>query len=143
MLYLKANVSDEKVFDGNGVAVPDAISFYFDPKNLSPLLPDENIFSVTVTASGQCTYRQGKNKSWSDWIPQNIVAKSKRHNNGYQIELAIPWSALKHNLKLNERIGFHVEVLETSTGIKHDYIEPLSGNITNAPYSWSPLYLID
>jgi hypothetical protein len=143
-LYLTAEVNDKKVFDTSGdVSRDDAIGFYLDPKNLSLQLPDENIFSIIVTAGGKCVYRQGKDRSWSDWAPTGIKSSSKRTINGYQIRLAVPWAALKHQPKTNERIGFHAVVFETSTGSQHDYIEPLSGNTTDAPYSWSPLYLID
>lgn len=141
-LYFTAEVNDKKVFDASGdVLRDDAIGFFLDPKNLSLQFPGENIFSIVVTAGGKCVYRQGKDRSWSDWNPRGIKSSSKRTINGYQIRVAIPWAALKHQPKIKERFGFHAVVFETSTGKLHDYAEPLSGNITDAPYSWSPLYL--
>jgi Carbohydrate family 9 binding domain-like/BNR repeat-like domain len=143
-LYLTADVRDEKVFDASGdVSKDDAMGFYLDPRNLSLELPGENIFLIIVTAGGKCSYKQGRNHLWSEWSPSGIKAKSKTNDNGYRIELEVPWSALKYQPKLNQRIGFHAVVFETSTGRRHDYTEPLSGNITGAPYSWSPLYLTD
>ena len=143
-LFLTAEVHDEKVFWASGDAEKDdAIQFFLDPRNLSLVLPDENIFSVTVTAGGMCVFKQGKNGSWSEWIPTGVISKSKKSSDGYQVELAIPWDALNYKPKKNERMGFHAVVLETSTGMGHAYEEALAGNITEASYSWSPLFLTD
>lgn len=144
MLFLTAEVHDGNVFSTSGdAAKDDAIQFFLDPRNLSLVLPDENIFSVTVTAGGTCVFKQGKNGLWSEWKPTGVIAKSKKSGDGYQIELAIPWNALNYIPKKNERIGFHAVVLETSTGIRHAYGEALAGNITDASYSWSRLFLTD
>jgi len=142
--FLLADVRDKKVFSTSSDAGnDDAVQFFLDPQNRSLISPDENIFSITVTAGGKCFYRQGKDGSWIDWSPSGVVAKSKTTPNGYQLEVAIPWTALKYIPKTNQRIGFHATVLETSTGTQHAYEEPLPGNITDASYSWSPLFLIE
>ncbi len=144
MFFLTADVQDNKVFSASGdLQKDDAVQFFLDPQNRSLQLPDENIFSVTVTAGGKCFYQQGKNGSWVHWKPSGIVTKSRETDTGYHIEVAIPWTVLHYVPKTNQRIGFHATVLETATGIQHDYAEPLAGNITDAPYSWSPLFLID
>lgn len=144
MLFLIADVQDKNVFSSsNDLQKNDAIQFLIDPQNLSLQLPDENIFSVTVTAAGKCSYKQGKGGSWIEWKPSGIAAKSSNTATGYRLEVAIPWAAINYTPKMNERIGFHAIVLETSTGIQHTYEEPLAGNITDAPYSWSPLFLTD
>lgn len=142
--FLRAEVQDKKVFSASyDPQRDDAIQFFLDPQNLSLLLPDEDIFSITVTAAGKCFYKQGKNGSWVDWKPAGIVAKSWATATGYQLQVAIPWAAVHYIPKTNERIGFHATVLETSDGTQRTYAEPLAGNITDAPYSWSPLFLTD
>lgn len=143
-LFLTGDVSDEKVFAATGTPeTDDGVQFLLDPQNLSLMSPDENIFSITVTAGGKCFFKQGKNGSWSEWNPSGIVATSEQRAMGYRIELAIPWPTIKYDPVKNDRIGFHAVVLETSSGTSHDYAEPLAGNITDASFSWSPMFLID
>ena len=144
MIFLAANVRDEKIFSASGdPQKDDAIQFFLDPQNRSLQLPDENIFSITVTAGGKVFYKQGKNGQWIDWSPAGIGVKSRHTASGYQLEVSVPWAALHHIPEKNKRIGFHAAVLETSNGIHHAYTEALAGNITDAPYSWSPLVLTD
>jgi hypothetical protein len=78
-----------------------------------------------------------------NWSPAGVVAKSNRTANGYTLEIAIPWDAIHHTPKKNVRLGFHAAILETSNGMHHTYIEPVAGNVTEAPYTWSPLFLTD
>jgi hypothetical protein len=142
--FITADVHDEKVVSmSNDPTKDDAIQFFIDPKNLSLILPDEDIFSLTVTAAGKSFYKQGKNGRWINWSPSGIVTRSKQKTRGYILEIAIPWTALQHIPQKNVRMGFHAAILETSTGIQHAYTEPLAGNITDASYTWSPLFLTD
>jgi hypothetical protein len=144
VLFLTADVNDNKVFSSSGDRKKDdAVQFYLDPQNLSFRSPDKNIFCVTITAGGKAFYNEGKNGSWADWKPIGVESKFRETVTGYHVEVAIPWTALNHSPQKNKRIGFHASILETTTGIGHDYSEPLAGNITDAPYSWSPLFLID
>ncbi|HZB14397.1 MAG TPA: sugar-binding protein [Chryseolinea sp.] len=144
LLFITADVEDNQVFSSSGdPRKDDAVQFYLDPQNLSLRSPDKNIFRVTVTAGGRAYYNEGKNGTWDFWKPTGVVSKSRETASGYQVEVAIPWAVLNHSPQKNKRIGFHASVMETTTGIRHDYSEPLAGNITNAPYSWSPLFLID
>jgi hypothetical protein len=144
MFFVMADVQDEEVFSAsNDPQRDDAIQLFLDPANLSVKSPQENIFSVTVTAGGKCFYKQGKNGFWIDWNPSGVTTKSRETVNGYYLEVAIPWAVLRHIPEKNKRIGFHAAVLETSTGIPHTYVEPLAGNVPDAPYSWSPLFLTD
>ena len=144
MFFLIADVQDEKIFSTSGdPQKDDAIQLFLDPGNLSVKSPQENIFSIIVTAAGKCFYKQGKNGFWIDWNPSGITTQSSRTANGYRLEVAIPWTVLHHVPEKNKRIGFHASILETSTGIRHTYVEPLAGNVTGASYSWSPLFLTD
>lgn len=144
MFFLIADVQDDKVFSAsNDPQKDDAIQLFLDPANLSVTSPQENIFSVTVTAGGKCFYKQGKNGFWIDWSPSGIATKAKKTANGYQLEVAIPWAVLQYVPEKNKRIGFHAAVRETSTGIQQRYVEPLAGNVTDASYSWSTLFLTD
>jgi hypothetical protein len=144
MLFLTADVYDENVFSASGNKDhDDAIQFFLDPQNLSLVSPGENVFTITVTAGGVGDYKQGRNGGWCDWTPSGVISKSKKTDRGYQLELGIPWQALKHKPQMNKRIGFHAMILETSTGIRRAYAEPLAGNISEASYSWSPLFLTD
>jgi hypothetical protein len=142
--FIAAEVHDEKVMSKSGDPLKDdAIQFFIDPKNRSLTLPDENIFSVTLTAGGACFYKEGKNGRWIDWTASGITTKSSQALNGYVVEVAIPWAAFHHTPEKNVRIGFHATILETSTGSQHAYVEPLAGNVTDGSYTWSPLFLTE
>jgi len=144
MFFIAADVQDKKVFSESGdPQKDDGVQFFLDPQNRSLQLPDENIFLVTVTAGGKCFYHQGKNGSWISWKPNGIITKSRATMTGYQLEIAIPWTVLRYLPKTNQRLGFHATLLEATNGFQHTYAEPLAGNITDASYSWSPLFLID
>ena len=144
MLYLVAEVNDKNVFASSSDAQKDdGIQVYIDPKNLAAIAPVANVFSFTMTAGGKIFYTQGKDGHWVDWNPAGVQMKVSATESGYSIEAAIPWSALNGRPEKDTRIGFHAELRETSNGIKHDYIEPLSGNVADAPYTWSPLFLTD
>jgi hypothetical protein len=142
--FITAYVLDERVVSTSSDPMKDdAIQFFLDPKNRSLILPGEDIFSVTITAGGKTFFKQGKNGQWSNWSPSGVVTRSKPTPRGYILEIAIPWTALQHIPQKNVRMGFHAAILETSTGIQHAYTEPLAGNITDASYTWSSLFLTD
>jgi hypothetical protein len=141
VLFLTADVSDQNILASGDVEKDDGMQFFLDPQNRSLTFPDENIFSIRVTAAGQCLYRQGKDGRWVNWNPSGIKTTAQRTPMGYRIEMTIPWGALHHIPVKEKRIGLHAVVLETSTGLQHDYIEPLGGNVTDASYTWSPLFL--
>jgi hypothetical protein len=144
MLYFVADVDDKRVFHTSGdLQKDDAIQFFLDPQNLSLTKPDKNIFSIAVTAGGKAFYQQGNNGAWSDWKPVGIKIKSKRTDAGYQLEIVIPWGTINHHPEGNKRMGFHAAVLETSNGKGHTYVEPIAGNTTDVPYTWSPLFLTE
>lgn len=142
--FITADVHDEKVFSASGdYEKDDAIQFFLDPNNLALTSPGANIFQITVTAGGKCFYKEGKNGRWVDWHPSGIVGRSNNIPHGYRVAVEIPWRAIHHTPEKNVRLGFHAAILETSSGIEHAYIEPLAGNVTDASYTWSPLFLID
>jgi hypothetical protein len=144
MLYFAAEVRDEKVFYTSGdPRKDDAIQFFLDPQNLSPNAPDQGIFSIIITAAGMGFCKQGKNGAWIDWKPVEIKTKSKRTATGYQVEVGIPWTVIHCRSEINKRIGFHAVILENSGGDQHAYTEPIAGNKSDAPYTWSPLFLTE
>jgi hypothetical protein len=144
MLYFAAEVRDEKVFDTSSDPLKDdAIQFFLDPENLSTNVPVESIFFMTITAAGMGFYKQGKNGAWSDWKAVGVEIESKRTATGYQMEVGIPWTAIHRRPEMNMRIGFHAAILENSGGDQQAYTEPIAGNTTDAPYTWSPLFLTE
>ncbi|HEX6227009.1 MAG TPA: sugar-binding protein, partial [Chryseolinea sp.] len=143
-IFFTAVINDGKVVSSAEDAQEnDALQFFLDPQNQSTELPDENIFCLTVTASGKYIFKEGKKGSWTDRNATGIEATSVADDSGYHIEVAIPWTALNTVPEPNQRMGFHAALIETSNGRQHSYVEPLAGNISDAPYTWSPLFLIE
>jgi hypothetical protein len=141
LLYVAAEINDEKVYASGDPDKDDAIQFFLDPKKLGPNVPDEHIFSITVTAGGKGSYKQGKKGTWIDWKPIGVELKSNRTTTGYQIEVGIPWTVLNHQAKANQQIGFHAMIFESSNGTRHQYAEPIAGNISDVPKTWCALSL--
>ena len=120
----------------------DGVRLLLDAGNLSSRPDGGNIYAMFITPAGKAFYQQRRNDQWIAWSPKGIAIKSKRLADGYQFEVSIPWSVLSASPLINKRIGFHAEVNESSSGI-HRYTESLSGNVTDQPFTWSPLVLTD
>ncbi len=142
-LYLHADVKDFHVFTNNSDALSnDAISFSLDPKNISTSSPAEGIYSVIVDASGRIITLQGKNGQWATWVTDEVAAKAQKNQNGYSIDVTIPWNSIGGFVGFDKRIGFNACLFENSSGKSPDYSESIGGNLPDIPYTWSPAYLI-
>jgi hypothetical protein len=137
-LYISATVKDADVVT-NG-AVTDGVQFYLDPANRSTATPTQGIFRMSVTAAGQVTLVEGEEGSWAARKASNVQQKLTRTPAGYQIEIGIPWSAVK--VKPTATIRFHAVMTDVTTA-GATYREPLSGNEHEKPYTWLPLNLVN
>jgi hypothetical protein len=138
-LYVLAEVYDKQVIEGSNTAANDGFRIYIDPENRSTTIPDVGIFSLDVAPSGQINLREGTGGDWKLKEADGIDVKSKLTQSGYQVEIAVPWNALGGMPGVEKRIGFHTSLIESSTA--RSYEEPLSGNLNNVPYTWSPMFL--
>jgi hypothetical protein len=142
-LFFAVDVKDKNI--ATSMSDPeknDGIRLFLDVQNLSQSSNPENVYAIFITAAGNTFYEKRKHDQWTAWNANTIAVKSKRLAGSYQIEVSIPWSALSCSPVKNKRIGFHAEVNERSKDI-HRYTEPLSGNVTDQPFTWSPLFLTD
>ncbi|MBL0739992.1 exo-alpha-sialidase [Chryseolinea lacunae] len=141
-LHGQIQVKDEHVFSGTGDPVHDGIRVLLDPQNISTTAPAPGIFALTLFADGKMLFEQGKDGHWTPQHTTGIQTSITKTADGYQANVSIPWNLVQGRPPLNSRIGFHAVLLETTTGKTLDYTEPMAGNITDAPYSWSTLRLV-
>jgi hypothetical protein len=141
-LAFAVRVTDKDIATADDAEKTDGVRLLLDVSSLSAKTDTENVYSVFITPDSKVFYQQRKHDQWNAWSPKGIAIKSKRITDGYQIEVNIPWTAWSCLPEKNKRIGFHAEVSERSGG-KHRYTEPLSGNITDQPFTWSSLVLTD
>lgn len=134
--YVLADVID------NDVTPEDAVIFYFDPKRQSGEFIDENVFSLEVSSQGKVVARRGGSRSWKDWKSGKVSSAVKRTERGYRWEIGIPWTEFGVRAAINNTFGFQV-LLHERTASGAGYEESLSGNQNDAPFTWSPVNLID
>ena len=138
-LYVFAKVKDSEVVNANSIGESDGFNLYLDPKNQSLIAPGNSIFKLEFGQTAAFSMSEGENSKWkkSDKI-QGIVSITVKTATGYQIEAKIPWSLLGGMPSKQTRMGCNVE-LRTKGGTS--YLESISGNIAEKPYSWSSLKL--
>ena len=138
-LYVFAKVKDSEVVNANSIGESDGFNLYLDPKNQSLIAPGNSIFKLEFGQTAAFSMSEGENSKWkkSDKI-QGIVSTTVKTATGYQIEAKIPWSLLGGMPSKQTRIGCNVE-LRTKGGTS--YLESISSNIAEKPYSWSSLKL--
>ncbi len=142
-LLFTVRVKDKSIdVSGSDPEKNDGIRLLVDVRNLSANPNVENVYAIFITAAGKTFYKKRTDAQWTSWSPQTIAAKSKRLADGYQLEVSIPWTTMSCSPAKNKRIGFQAEVNESSNGA-HRYTEPISGNVTDQPVTWSPLILTD
>lgn len=129
-IYLSAQVEDENVRSNDGV------TWYLDPTNKSTTQPDIGLYSIHAFQNGDVIVSEGLNGQWIDNQDVSLEANVKKNDDGYVIELAVGWNELSAEPLLNSRIGLHAVLVESS-----GYSEPIAGNITSKPFTWSHLSL--
>lgn len=138
-LYVFATVKDSQVINGNSATESDGLSLYLDPKNRSLVAPGKSIFKIELGQISVFSIYEGENSKWKKLDnTKGISTTTIKTANGYQIEAKIPWELLGGIPLKQTRIGFNMELREKGLS---SYIESLSGNISEIPFTWSTLKL--
>lgn len=140
-LYFIAHVIDSQIVSTNALTGSDGLNLYLDPKNKSLIAPGKSIFKLELGQSNLFSIYEGENSNWKKLdSPQGIVTTTVKTSNGYRVELKIPWTLLGGMPAKQTRIGYNIELREK--GI-NNYIESISSNSSDKPYSWSTLKLVN
>lgn len=138
-LYVFAKVKDSQVINGNSVSESDGLSLYLDPKNKSFTAPGKSIFKLELGQTSVFSIYEGENAKWKKLDnTKGISTTSIKTANGYQIEAKIPWELLGGIPSKQTRIGYNIELREKGAA---NYIESISSNVSDKPYTWSTLKL--
>jgi len=138
-LYIASKVSDAKISTGNqNVANNDGMVIYLDPSNKSLAAPGLQIYKIIISASNRVKAYEGKGSQWQEVELPEITTESMSNEEGYNLEIALPWTLLGDKPEPDTRIGFTVELIERGDS---NYIEPISATQTDAPYTWLSLKL--
>ncbi|MFD1818056.1 Carbohydrate family 9 binding domain-like [Pseudarcicella hirudinis] len=141
-LYLSADVRDENVYVTSSADQNDGIVYSIDALNKATDKPAEGIFQFFLTADNKLIVREG---SKAEWVEKSgfsgIQTQSLKTGNGYVQELAIPWKILGGKPGPGSRIGFNLSLQENTGKSRAEYIEPVSGNLPDASYTWCSLFL--
>jgi hypothetical protein len=136
-LYIQATVKDADVVDNQ--KVNDGLRFYLDPGNQSTAAPVKGIFRMSIDAAGSVTFEEGEKGTWATRKPATIDKTVTRVSGGYRIDVRIPWPVLQ--TKPGAAIRFHAVLNDVAT-TGQAYTEPLSGNDSGKPYTWSSVKLV-
>ena len=126
--------------------------FYFDrsDKNDSILTKGNYKIIVDLNLNQQCFF--GENGEWKDYIISDLkiikqldgtVNNNTDQDNGYIMEIKIPWSKIGGNPKNSSAIGFNFSLVDNRDGGIKIHRETISGNIENNPSTWCKLNLIN
>ncbi|APS40569.1 sugar-binding protein [Salegentibacter sp. T436] len=138
-LYIASKVSDAKTSTGNqNVANNDGMVIYLDPSNKSLEAPGPQIYKIIISASNQLKAYEGKDSQWKEIELSKITTESMSNEEGYNLEIALPWTAIGGKPASNTRIGFNIELIERGDS---NYVETISATKTDAPYTWLSLKL--
>jgi len=138
-LYIASKVSDAKTSTGNqNVANNDGMVIYLDPSNKSLEAPGPQIYKIIISASNQLKAYEGKDSQWKEIELSKITTESMSNEEGYNLEIALPWTAIGGKPTSNTRIGFNIELIERGDS---NYVETISATKTDAPYTWLSLKL--
>ncbi|MCK5903446.1 MAG: CBM9 family sugar-binding protein [Cocleimonas sp.] len=118
-LNIRVNVQDDKIVqDSSERWADDSIEIYLDIDNSrQPRYDGRNDFKLS--------YRLRDNSVTLDGVKSKLIQRSigfsmKQIARGYVLETSIPWKALRVNPKVNQRIGFEVEVNDDDSGKQRD-----------------------
>jgi hypothetical protein len=138
-LYAFAQVKDDQIVSTNAISGSDGLNLYLDPKNKELIAPGKSIFKLELGQSNLFSFYEGDNSKWKklDGL-QGVVTTTDKTSSGYRIEIKIPWIVLGGMPEIKTRIGYSIELREK--GI-NNYIESISTNLSDQPYSWSTLQL--
>ncbi|OXA76703.1 BNR repeat-like domain-containing protein [Flavobacterium aquidurense] len=138
-LYVFAKVKDSEIINVSNVADSDGFNLYLDPKNQNLIAPGNSIFKLEFGQTATFSISEGENSTWkkSDKTKE-IVSTTIKTANGYQIEAKIPWNLLGGMPAKQTRIGCNIELRSKGAS---SYLENISSNVADKPYSWSSIKL--
>lgn len=141
-LYIFASVDDDSRNGPSDLPMEenDGISVMLAPKLLSRDGVVSGTYKIVALPGGQTAAFQGQNGNWiSHQIEANVIGISDQPS-GYQLEMAIPWSAIGGRPDEEKGWGINFE-LRNRDSAGQVYKENISGNKTNRPSTWSKIEL--
>lgn len=93
-LYFFARVVDRTIFTDK--SDNDGIFLYLDLENACDTYPQKGMFRIFMNVDGSVTFSAGNNNKWETLaeVPAGIEFKANPRSSYYDMEIAIPWSAL-------------------------------------------------
>lgn len=90
--YFAFDVKDDNVATkSKNVFENSCVEIYID-YNMSGGAPDATDRTILVDAAGNMLFRKGKAGAYRDFITGNILSGTKKTENGYSVEVFVPWA---------------------------------------------------
>ncbi len=142
-LYLLAKVTDNKIStDHADIQANDGVCFYIDADNRSLYRPGKGIFKICITAGNKLAVYEGNDGNWGIVNTMTDIQHAiKITANGYAVEVGLPWKYLGIKPAAKSIMGFNMSLIENTGNNTAAYIENISSNLPDNPYSWSTITL--
>ena len=138
-LYLAVSVNDPELVIQHETNKSDGITLQLDTERKGFLTPQQGIFELYIPVDGELQFREGNS---GNWIRREDTSLSSRASvitdNGYELEVSIPWDLLKITSSNIDPMGVNLLLHDYKlTGDLHE--ETISSNIPDEPYTWCPM----
>lgn len=135
-LYVCFDIKDDTLFAGSTSA--DGINIYLDPQNKCFTTIGKNQYKISCNINGKVDFYTGLNGNWVATQQNTISASVLRNNsnNGYVIEIAIPYQTIERNQSKTFRISTEL-INYAAEGV--GYTESLINAENLKPATWYEL----
>lgn len=141
-LYLYVDVRDKNLnADSDLPWDDDGIEVYVDPQNKNCNGVCGGMYKFLFNIENKTLHSYGNNsRAWVDWTPSGIQYKFQLDgtvntntdtDDGYSVEIAIPWNQIGGKPNLNSGWGIHFKLHDDANGSEAEFHEDLSGNDPN------------
>ncbi len=115
-LYVWITLNDDQLIRDSGTTIhnDDGIELYLDLDNSKNNHYDENDFKYRFAWDNSTVYERIRN------AVENVQFKMNATDNGYQVEIAIPWATLGQQPRIGSLVGFELQVNDDDDGGERD-----------------------
>lgn len=137
-LYLWVQIIDDIMSDKeNSNYSQDALEIYLDPDNRKSQTYSKDEFQLRYLRNNSVVETlQGK-------LAKDITVAKKEIDNGYQVELAIPWEAINSKPSLGKIIGIDIHVIDNDNDRRSSRVAWYGKQARLTPMDFGTMKLVD
>ena len=140
-LYLTASVDDREIVSDQGKS-NDQVTVYLDPQDLRTTKLAVGLYRVTMNVDGSLTMSESKGRTWgASAAVDGALYKVVTDADGYLMEAAIPWSALKvSDVSAGRKMRMAAEI--SQAGASATVKDVMTDVVATRSETWMPVSLL-